>query len=623
MSVFDNISTTAGSSFDLGARRTGDGISFTTVVPKGSEIKLILRSDKDHKDIVKIPLEKRIGRCASVTVKGIGTTDFSYIYETDEKLISDPYAFELKDGYARVVDQDDDWDEKAPDISPEDIIIYKAHVRGFTKGKGSGASKGGTFAGFAEKIPYLSALGVNAVEWMPAYEWDPALSLPPFMKITGNGKDREATIRNFWGYSAVNTYTAPNASFAGTDSPSGEVRNTVAALHRAGMLCFAEFYFPGGTDPFTAVNAVLAWKLMYHMDGFHFVGDGVPVGSIVSHPLLADTYLLFDRPTGELCAGGNKKIISCQDRYLHIARRFLKGDEGMTRDMAFALRANPSDAGVVNYISAVNGFTLFDMVSYDWKHNEDNGEDNRDGTNENDSWNCGQEGQTRKRSVIALRYRQMRNALSYVFLSQGIPMLRAGDEMGNSQNGNNNAYASDNETGWVSWSRSRDNETFREFVRKLIAFRKAHPVLHMSSECRGTDRLGGGYPDISFHDESAWFCSFENTARSFGVLYDGHYAGSDEFLYLLFNSSWEQHAFAVPKLPKGYVWKKEMDTSTDEGFLEEPLRIPDDGEKRFVSPARSVVILTGRPEKTDVTEKISSRPEEGPGDVCPEEKDDK
>ena len=255
------------------------------------------------------------------------------------------------------------------------------------------------------------------------------------------------------------------------------------------------------------------------------------------------------------------------------------------------------------------GFTLLDSVSYDWKHNEANGEGNQDGTAFNYSWNCGVEGPSRKKNVRQLRLRQLRNALLYVFLAQGIPMLRAGDEGLNTQGGNNNAYASDDAVGWVDWNTGRDVEALRAFVRTLTAFRKKHRILHMPSELKGMDYKSLGYPDISFHDSKAWVCSFENVTRTLAVLLAGLYTQTesgecDDFFYAAYNAYWEPHKFALPQLPRDFAWYPAIDTSKALGvefFDENAAPLPD--QKFCEAGQRSVLVCIGRREPKKTTRK--------------------
>ena len=181
-------------------------------------------------------------------------------------------------------------------------------------------------------------------------------------------------------------------------------------------------------------------------------------------------------------------------------------------------RRNPAEYAVVNYMANTNGFTLMDAVSYDRKHNEKNGEENRDGSDYNYSWNCGAEGPTRKKKIVELRKQLIKNAYLLLFLSQGVPLLMAGDEFGNSQDGNNNAYCQDNAVSWLNWKLLETHKDQVEFVKRLIAFRKSHKMFHMDREPRIMDYKSCGRPDVTYHGENAWKPEFENFRRQFGIL---------------------------------------------------------------------------------------------------------
>lgn len=231
---------------------------------------------------------------------------------------------------------------------------------------------------------------------------------------------------------------------------------------------------------------------------------------------------------------------------------------------------------MINYITCQDGFTLNDLVSYNYKHNEANGEGNNDGCSYNYSWNCGIEGPSRKQWIRQMRERQMRAAFAMLLFSQGVPMIYGGDEIGNSQEGNNNAYCQDNPIGWIDWRGLRKNASMLAFVKKTVALRKAHPVLHMNESMKEADYLGKGFPDLSFHGERAWFCNMENTSRMIGMMLCGEYARQadgtgDDFLYVGFNFHWETRSMALPNLPEGMEWKKVMDTGdlTCDGFYGE------------------------------------------------------
>ena len=256
---------------------------------------------------------------------------------------------------------------------------------------------------------------------------------------------------------------------------------------------------------------------------------------------------------------------------------------------------------MLNFMAVTNGFTMMDMVSYDQKHNEANGENNRDGSDYNYSWNCGAEGHVRKKKIQELRSRQLRNAMLLLFLSQGTPVLLAGDEFGNSQNGNNNAYCQDNEISWLNWNLNKWDQALLDFVKHVIAFRKAHPVFHMKQEPRVMDYLACGHPDISYHGVNAWQPEFENFRRQIGILYCGAYAKkpngeNDDFFFVIFNMHWEPHSFALPNLPKNLVWSLAFDTSDSAagGYYEEGQERQILNQKNYMVPSRSVLVFQGK-----------------------------
>ena len=245
-----------------------------------------------------------------------------------------------------------------------------------------------------------------------------------------------------------------------------------------------------------------------------------------------------------------------------------------------------------------------EAVSYThlYRHNEANGEDNRDGSEFNYSWNCGVEGSTRKTAVRRMREQQMRNAFLMLLLSQGTPMIYGGDEFANSQAGNNNVWCQDNPTGWTDWKNARRHTGLSSFVKEAIAFRKNHPILHMPKEMRGVDYMAKGFPDVSVHGERAWFLNRDNTSRLLGIMYCGAYAQKDDgteddFLYIGMNFHWEKRNIALPNLPDGMNWKKIADTSE----MGEPwFREQEEPYKKSVKiNPRTIVVLTARQEESE------------------------
>ena len=278
----------------------------------------------------------------------------------------------------------------------------------------------------------------------------------------------------------------------------------------------------------------------------------------------------------------------------------------MIRDVMWALKHNSSADGVCNSITAQTGFTLWDLVSYDGKHNEENGERNQDGPDYNYSWNCGAEGPSRKKNIIRLRKNQVKNAYMLLLTAQGTPCLLAGDEFYNSQKGNNNAYCQDNQVGWIDWKALKKNESLFQFVKNAIAFRKEHPILHVAGEMYGVDYQTRGLPDVSLHGERAWYMNSENTSRLLGIMYCGAYAhradgSEDASIYVAYNFHWEDRIFALPNLAGYRKWKKVIDTSAvkENGFLEQEQETY--SKKLKVTPRTIVVLMAVEEEKKDAS----------------------
>ncbi|MGI6007416.1 MAG: Type II secretory pathway, pullulanase PulA and related glycosidase [Ruminococcus sp.] len=604
-----------------GASRWEGGCNFTLSLDgKFRDVSLLLYRTKNGKNRIEIPLsdEFRTGNVFSVWIGGLGDGRIEYNYLTEGKIFTDPWAQELT-GRDRFAEDHREKDEHAvrgilpgreefcpSDVPPvfipySEMILYKLHVRGYTSGRQSGTVKKGTFAGLQEKIPYLKELGITSVEMMPAYDF---LEIPEKLpeseksQLPPLGDDRV----NYWGYTG-GYYCAPKASYCFGKNVMKEFQDCVDSFHRAGMECIMEFYFEDSFSPLHITEILRYWRRVYHVDGFHLVGSSIPADLIARDELLTQTKIICSGfNVQEIYHGnppGQKNLAVSSPDFMGSARRFLKGDEDQVAGYVWYNRRNSSYFGVINYLACQDGFTLLDMVSFNEKHNEANGENNRDGSKNNDSWNCGVEGTTRKPAVLNLRKRQLKNAFLLLMLSQGTPMIYAGDEMCNSQSGNNNAWCQDNSTGWTDWNRNKKREELREFVKKAIAFRKSHPILHMERELRDTDYKSLGSPEISYHSERAWFSAMDRESRSVGIMYCGEYAPdaegkADDYIYVAYNMYWEEKKFALPNLPEGKKWYLTADTSDSEGcgFYEEGRRQSED--KELSVPPRTVMILVGK-----------------------------
>ena len=540
--------------------------------------------------------------------------DLYYAFEADGKRFSDPYgrSFAGRERWGRlshakrlllspVAEPEFDWQGDRPlHIPYEDCIVYRAHVRGLTKHASSGTEHRGTFRGVVDKIPYFKELGITTLELLPPVEFQEVM-MPENVEGNPYGTSEPTGRLNYWGYAKAGMF-APKASYAdpGTN-PVTEFKYMVRELHKAGLEVVPELYFSGREVPEFVLETVRFWVREYHVDGIHLTGYA-PTVLLATDPYLAGTKLWALSWEAEKPAAGEKKHLGeYNDGFLIDMRRALKGDEEQMSSLIYRNRRNPAETGVLNFMAGTNGFTMMDMVSYDQKHNEANGENNRDGSDYNYSWNCGAEGHVRKKKIQELRSRQLRNAMLLLFLSQGTPVLLAGDEFGNSQNGNNNAYCQDNEISWLNWNLNKWDQALLDFVKHVIAFRKAHPVFHMEQEPRVMDYLACGHPDISYHGVNAWQPEFENFRRQIGILYCGAYAKkpngeNDDFFFVIFNMHWEPHSFALPNLPKNLVWSLAFDTSDSAagGYYEEGQERQILNQKNYMVPSRSVLVFQGK-----------------------------
>ena len=325
------------------------------------------------------------------------------------------------------------------------------------------------------------------------------------------------------------------------------------------------------------------WVSAYHIDGFRFDlasilsrdADGAPMSSpplleqLAHDPVLGKTKLVAEAwdagglyQVGSFPAWG--RWAEWNGRFRDCLRRFVKGDAECGPEMLVRIQGSPdlyanrSPEASVNFITCHDGFTLNDMVSYNDKHNEANGEANRDGANDNNSWNCGAEGPVDDAEINALRERQIKNATALLLLSRGVPMILAGDEFRNSQGGNNNAYCQDSPISWLDWSDLERNRPVFDFFRTMIAFREEHPVLRRNQFYQ--EKNSSGYPEISFHGEQAWQLDGMQPFYTFGFMYAetvaDHGAKEDCFIYCGVNTHWEERTLELPIIPAGMEWRK-------------------------------------------------------------------
>ena len=574
-----------------------DGNEATVSVASDIERPLTLElfSKKDRKRLYSIhyPKDYRVGAVHSVTVKGIDPKNYLYKLKSGRQEYIDPYIksidgnnkFGRRDGIGGFETPVTDIKHKSPHIEWEDMILYLLNVRAFTMDSSSKVKNAGTFDGLKEKIPYIKKLGVTSILMQPAYDFD---------EITEQKSEIGSKQRlNLWGYVSGN-YFVPKPAYS-VGNPIEEFASLVDELHKNKMELIMQFYFTAGTQAGFIIEVLRYWLLNFDVDGFEVMGADLPFREIAKDPYLLDTKLLFTEIDIDAVYGRTapavKNIGVMNDPFMYDMRKYLKGDEDMLSSVSKHILANPERSALINYVTTYYGFTLKDLVSFERKHNEKNGENGTDGSDYNYSWNCGEEGISRKKAVNSLRLRQMKNAMMLLLLSQGVPMIRSGDEFCNSQRGNNNAWCQDNKISYLDWNDIDKNKEFYDFMRSLIALRKEHPVFHGRYAKKMYDYISCGAPDVSFHGEQAWNQSFANYNRHFAVMYAGAYekasAGRcDDDFYIAYNMHWTGHRFHPPKAGKGKKW--EICLSSGNG---RESGIYDADKNELAVYARSIVVL--------------------------------
>ena len=510
---------------------------------------------------------------------------------------------------------------KNTSLEPKDMIIYETHVRGFTMDESSGVKHRGTYEGLREKIPYLLELGVNAVELMPIFEFDemedvrvvdgekllnywgysPVCFFAPnaayaseqrFNQVGNelrrlihelNSNGIEVILDVVFNHTAEGNEMGPCFSFKGLDN------NIYYMLTPDGKY----YNFSGCGNVMNCNHPIVQqfileclryWVVSYRVDGFRFDLASImgrnEDGSPMSKPPLLQS-LAFDPVLGKVKliaeawdAGGLYQVGSFPSwnrwaewngRYRDDMRCFLKGDYGMaqaainriTGSLDLYGKENRGENATVNFLNCHDGFTLYDMYAYNQKHNEKNGWNNADGANDNNSWNCGVEGETDDPEVLKLRNRLRKNAFAILMCSRGSAMFLAGDEFCNTQFGNNNAYCQDNIISWLDWNRKEEYSEMFEFCKFMIHLRKQHPILRGRSGPSGC-----GFPEVSIHNKTAWNSNCNPDTRTIGIMFAGRTEGNieDDIIYIGVNAFWESEKVQLPNLPLGRKWRIIMNT---------------------------------------------------------------
>jgi glycogen operon protein len=517
-------------------------------------------------------------------------------------------------------------DDHALETPLHDLVIYELHVRGFTAHSSSNSTAPGTFAGLREKIPYLKELGINCVELLPVFEfdeWENSRKHPETGEQLLNywGYSTLAFFAPKAGYAATGRLGMQVDEFkalvkdlhrAGIEVILDVVFNhTAEGDHRGPTLCYRgvdnrTYYmltpdgyylnFSGCGNTLNCNHPVVRnlvldclryWSAEYHIDGFRFDlasilnrdQNGVPLAnpplleSLAYDPILSKCKLIAEAwDAGGLYQVGSfpayGRWAEWNGKFRDCARRFLKGEPGLIWEMGSRIQGSPDlylhrgPSASVNFITCHDGFTLHDMVSYSHKHNEANGEHNCDGSNDNDSWNWGCEGDSTDPGILSTRRQLMKNAFCLLLLSNGAPMILMGDEVGRSQSGNNNSYCHDSEATWMDWTLVQHNAELLGFVKKLLIFRKTHAALRTSAFFRHSDYLSVGMPDISFHGTRPFSPDTSQGSNFVAWMLCGQYATpAHEDIYIAMNSGWEALLVRLPQSSNAEPWKVVLNTS--------------------------------------------------------------
>jgi len=564
-----------------------------------------------------------------------------------------------------------DWEGDRPLKTPlPETVVYELHPRGFTRHSSAGVRHPGTYLGIVDKIPYLQALGITAVELMPVTEFDEN-------DIVFRDPDSSEPLKNFWGYNPVSFFALKSGYAADCRNHVNEFKSMVKSLHQAGIEVFLDIVFnhtgeggyDGPTTSFRGIDnavyylldqenrtylnfsgcgntlncnhpvvrslirdALRFWVIEMHVDGFRFdlasilgrdrtgqvLANPPVIEMIAEDPVLRDTKIIAEAwdAAGLYQVGSfstDSRWAEWNGRFRDDVRAFMAGHDDMVTRLATRIAGSSdlyqtscrSPLSSINFITSHDGFTLYDLVSYEKKRNRANGEDNRDGDNHNLSWNSGFEGDPAPRAVSRLRFRRMRSLATILLLSQGIPMLTAGDEFGRSQQGNNNAWCQDNGIGWIDWTLAKKNEDLLRFFRLCIDLRKKHPVFRREEFFRHheADTETGHAPEITWQYLEPGQPNWDPDCHGLAFLLHGRRPGmirDDDFFIMINGSRVETLRFTLPGVPgdaPDRAWFRIIDTAAaaPDDFVDPTRHPPVDSRQALAVLPQSVVVLQSRP----------------------------
>lgn len=562
-----------------------------------------------------------------------------------------------------VVDDGFDWEgDKRPDTPFEKMLIYETHLKGFTAHPSSGVNNPGTYPGFIEKIPHLLELGVNAVEFLPLHEfyvedflrnkgltnyWGyntigffapessygtkryPGCQVNEFKTLVKalHKSGIEVILDVVYNHTGEGNELGPTVSFKGIDNP------TYYCLTGAPTEPYRHYMNYTGcgnslnlSNPHVirfVLDSMRYWVEVMRVDGFRF-----DLASVLGREegMFRKSASFFDAVSQDPVLNRIKLIAEPWDigtyqvgnfpldwsewngRFRDTARKFVKGDRAQIKDMGWRLTGSADLYGddgrsaynSVNFITCHDGFTLYDLTSYNHKHNEANLENNHDGSNDDNSWNCGAEGETGDPDIINLRKQLLKNFICCLLFSSGTPLILGGDEFMRTQKGNNNAYCQDNETSWFNWEDVKKNADIFEFFKKAVALTKRYTILQRRKFFLGSDLDADNLPDISWFgknlDKPAWD---DPECRTIAFQLDGGEEKSElgEYrLFIIMNADCNLQLIEIPELADGKQWHRIIDTSLEAGE-----HFCNPGEEVLLDPAgyyivnpQSTVVLAGR-----------------------------
>jgi isoamylase len=553
---------------------------------------------------------------------------------------------------------------KSPDLQLEQLVIYEVHVKGFTAHPSSGVKHRGTYLGFIEKIPHLKKLGINAVELLPVHEYyvDDFLREKGLTNYWGynsigffapessycTGKTPGCQVAEFktlvrelhragikvildvvYNHTGEGNEMGPSLSFRGLDNTSYYTLTGPADAPQRYYMnytgCGNSLNFDSAAVIRLTMDSLRYWADVMHVDGFrfdlasvlgrtgqqgYFAASSSVFDAVAQDPILNRVIMVAEPWDIGTYQVGNFPVdwSEWNGKFRDTLRSFGKGDSGTLAEVGWRLTGSADLYGEdgrsafnsINFITCHDGFTLNDLVSYDRKHNEKNGENNQDGTDDNHSWNCGVEGDTNDRAILALRRQLMKNFASCLLFASGTPMILGGDEFARTQQGNNNAYCQDNKLSWFDWTAAERNRELMEFFRKAIAMTRRFPVLQRRRFYLGKDLDDDGVADLTWYSQDLGAPNWQDpNARTVCVQLDASEDGAEfgvDRLFLIFNAHYEPQRIKLPQLGADRAWHRAIDTSLPSGddFLDPGLEVRIDPADHYLANSRSTVVLVAQ-----------------------------